>query len=131
MELFAKAVKQGITFQTPRGARTPQEVWRMPLVGNNGFNIDTVSTLLLERMEAAKGKSLVTVGKVDPEDELRLEVLKYIITDKRADQAAVKQAIERKRQREELQQDIAEAQRANRKSRSIEEMQRELASLAD
>lgn len=132
MELFAKAVKLGIVFQTPRGARTPQEIWRMPLVGNNDFNLDTVSSMLLHRIDEAQGKSLViTVGKVDPEDELRLEVLKYIIKDKRADMAAAQQAAERKRQREELQQDIAEKQREVRKERTLEEMQRELASLKD
>lgn len=129
MELFAKAVKLGLTFTTDRGRITPQDVWTLPLVGNNGFNLDTLSRELLKKVRAVEEESLVTERKIDTTDELRLEVLKYIISDKQAEKEAQENAAIKKAKREELQSLIAKKQSEKQEGKTLEQLQAELLDL--
>ena len=102
MELFAKAVKVGLTFTTSRGILTPQDVWQLPLTGNNGFNLDTLSRVLLKEVRATEEESLVTLSGVDVVTELRLEVLKFIIADKQAEAKKEQELVVKYQKREQL-----------------------------
>lgn len=126
MELFAQAVKKGITFKTERGNLNPQDVWQLPLAGNNGFNLDTLSRQVLKKVRAVEEESLVTEVKVSTEDELRLEILKFIIEDKQAEKDAAKNAAETKAKREQLKELIAKKQNQAQEDKSLEELQEEL-----
>lgn len=126
MELFAQAVKQGLTFKTERGNLNPQDVWQLPLTGNNGFNLDTLSRQVLKKVRAVEEESLVTEVKVSTEDELRLEILKFIIDDKQAEKEAAKNASETKAKRAQLQDLIAKKQNQAQEEKSLEELQAEL-----
>jgi len=102
MDLFTEAVKTGVSFSTERGQLLPQQVWQLPLTGNNGFNLDTISRSLLKKVRSVEEKSLVTEVKVDTTDELRLEILKFIIKDKQEDQEASKLALANKQKKQQL-----------------------------
>lgn len=130
MEIFAKAVKTGLTFATPRGSRLPQEIYQLPLTGNNGFNLDEVSKMLLKKINAQGEESLVvSSSKVSPKDKLRLEILKFIINDKQQEAAAKEQDVIRKKRIEQIQSLIATKQQEEQASKSLEELQAELLSL--
>lgn len=129
MELFAKAVKQGLTFNTSRGVVLPQDVWKMPLTGNNGFNLDVLSRDLLKKVRASEEDSLVSESKVDPKDQLRLDVLKFIIEDKQEEAKAAEDALLKKQKKEKLQSLIAQKQDEEISSKSLEELQEELLKL--
>lgn len=130
MELFAKAVKQGLTFVTERGLISPQAVWQLPLTGNNGFNLDSLSRDVLKKVRASEEESLVVETKVSSVDELRLEILKFIIADKHKDAEAAKDAINKKARREELLALRAEKQKEASKGMSIEDIDKELSDLS-
>ncbi|AGH32127.1 hypothetical protein VPHG_00060 [Vibrio phage 11895-B1] len=129
MDMFAKIVKLGLTYKTDRGQILPQDVYKLPLTGNNGFNLDSISRELLKKVRETQQDSLVTTSKADPDDELRLEVLKFIIEDKQQELQAAKDASLRKQQREELQELIAKKQKEAKSEKSVEELQAELLAL--
>lgn len=129
MELFAKIVKMGLTFPTSRGNRLPQELWSLPLVGNNGYNLDEISKELLQKIRSADVESLVVESKADPLDLLRLEVLKVIIKDKQDEQKAAQERKAKIAQRNELLRRIAKKQDEKEDQKSLEELYKELDSL--
>lgn len=116
MDLFAKVVKMGLMFKTVRGLVTPQQLWQMPLSGNNGYNLDQVSREVLAEMNT-KSESLVTVAKVDVQNELRVEVLKFVIEDLQSELARKEKA---KKTRERNQQIAAILER--KENASLESM---------
>lgn len=87
MDIFAKAVKQDLMFKTVRGLVTPQQLFKMPLTGNNDFNLDVVSREVLAEQNV-QSDSLVAVTKANPLNELRIEILKFVIADIEAANAA-------------------------------------------
>lgn len=79
MELFAKVTQKGLTFKTVKGTVSVQDLWQIPLTSKNGFDLDTVSREVLRKVRETQEDSLVSQVKPDTDDELRLDVLKYII----------------------------------------------------
>lgn len=129
MELFAKVVKMGLNFQTVKGVVLPQDLWNMPLTGNNGFNLDQVSRELLKLVRATQEDSLVSTAKINPVDELRLEVLKVIIADKQAENEAKEVAALKKAERDTLLALKAKKQEAQLGELSLEEINLKLSEL--
>ena len=129
MELFAQVVKTGLTFTTVRGTLTPQDVWQLPLTGNNGFNLDTLSREVLKKVRATQEESLVTEAKVDSKDELRLEVLKFIIEDKQSEAKKLQEATMNKQKKEQLLMLKAKKQAQKQDELTEEEIDAQLAEL--
>ncbi|AUR92200.1 coil containing protein [Vibrio phage 1.170.O._10N.261.52.C3] len=101
--IFAEVVKKGLMFTTSRGTLSPQDVWSLPLTGNNGFNLDEVSKALLKKVRDSEEESLVsTPSKASESDVLLLEVLKFIIEDKKGEIEEAKSSMERKAKRDRL-----------------------------
>lgn len=128
--LFLKAVKTGLTFPTERGAQTPQVIYQLPLTGNNGFNLDTLSRTLLKKMRSVEEESLVTESKVDSTDELRLEILKYIIKDKQEEQEAQRLAVFNREEMQRLLKLKANKQNEKEAELSEEEIDAQIAKLS-
>jgi len=131
MDIFQQAVKTGLTFSTSRGNRLPQEIYQLPLTGNNGFNLDEISRVLLATIRSTEEESLVSKSKTDPEDLLRLSILKAIIADKKEDARLVEQTAMRTRRKSELMAMIADKETKADKRRSVEDLYAELAALED
>lgn len=129
MELFAKAVKTGLTFSSVKGTLLPQDLYKMPLTGNNGFNLDQISRELLKVVRSTQEDSLVVTSKVNPTDQLRLEVLKFIIEDKQADEQAATLLAVKKAQRESLLALKAKKQQDQLGELSLEDIDAKLAEL--
>ncbi|CAH9017056.1 putative coil containing protein [Vibrio phage 193E37-1] len=130
MELFAKAVKSGLTFATERGRITPQDLWNLPLTGNNGFNLKTVSRELLKAVKVTQEEDLVTeTNSVDASNQLRLEVIKFIIADKKEEKEINEKTLENKQKREQLLKLKAKKQGEAMEELSVEEIDAQLAAL--
>lgn len=130
MHIIAKAAKTGLLINTPRGSMNVLQLWQMPLTGNNGFNLDVVSRDLLASVRQGAQESLVTTSKISSTDELRIEVLKFIIADKQADADARKQEVANIKRKQELQELIADKMRMKEQGRSLEDLEKELRSLS-
>lgn len=128
---FIEAVKYGITFATSRGPRTISEMWTLPLLGNNGYNLDTISREMLAELHKSQEQSLVVeTTKENRELKLKLDILKFIIDDKKTERNAKRLEIEKAEKRRELQEAIAKKQKEAVQEKSLEDLQAELASLS-
>ncbi|ALY07175.1 hypothetical protein VmeM32_00189 [Vibrio phage vB_VmeM-32] len=128
---FVEAVKHGLTFATSRGQRTISEMWTLPLTGNNGYNLDVISRELLSELRKTQEESLVVeTTKANRELQVKLEILKFIIDDKKAEKAAKRLEIEKAEKRRELQEAIVETKKKMYKEKTLEELQAELAALS-
>lgn len=123
MDAMTALVKKGLTFETSKGRLLPQDLYKMPLTSRTGFDLDHVSRDLLATMRTTAEESLVvTPTKANEEDELRLEVLKIIIADKKAEETARKDAQAKKAKIERLDALIASKQDEVDHNKSLEEL---------
>lgn len=130
-EIFKKAVKLNLTFATSRGVQLPQQIYQLPLTGNNGFNLDMISKDVLKSVRKVDEESLVTDSKIDPLDQLRLDILKVIIADKKAEIKANEERSEKAAKLQKLLAIKAKRQEDKIEEISDEELEAELAALKE
>lgn len=124
-DIFMEIVKQGLTFTTPRGQMLPQDVFKLPLSGSSGCDLDVVSKLLLTEMRAQQEESLVTTTTPkNAANELRKEVLMAIIADRRAEAEAAAQRRENREHNAKIAAAIEQAENKELAGKSVEELRK-------
>lgn len=84
-ELFRKAIENKLRFPAAgRNVLSLEELYDLPLAGNNGTNLDTVANLINNELQAKRGKvSFVTTNTRNDRDveelEAKLELVKDVI----------------------------------------------------
>lgn len=103
MELFQKAVKLNLTFKTVRGIRTVADIYHLPMKGNEGFNLDEISKVVLKETNKVVQESLIeTTEEVSEEAALRLSVLRAILDDRVVDERAAKDQADKAKRKQHL-----------------------------
>lgn len=104
MNIFERAVRAKLRFETTRGALSTEQLLDMPLTARDGFSLDETAQAVAARLEAVQTKSFVKVtpNKVAAENELRLEILKHVIESKLADQKAAETRVANEERRRQL-----------------------------
>jgi len=123
MNLFKEALVQKLRFKTIRGNISTEELWDIPLTSKNGFSLnDIAKDIYLELKQEVEIDFVGGTTSENSEGNLKLEILKEIIKDK-------KEAIERKEQEASSKTHnqfidalIAEKKNESLKSMSIEEL---------
>ena len=123
MNLFKEALMQKLRFKTIRGNISTEELWDIPLTSKNGFSLnDIAKDIYLELKQEVEIDFVGGTTSENSEGNLKLEILKEIIKDK-------KEAIERKEQEASSKTHnqfidalIAEKKNESLKSMSIEEL---------
>lgn len=95
MEIFEKAIREKLRFDSTRGQLTTEDLWDLSLEKLNEMAIEVNNKLQLEEQP-----SFIPDQKKRPSNlSLKLEILKHVITEKyNADKAKA----DRKKRREEL-----------------------------
>lgn len=124
MELFAKATQKGLTFKTVKGLVSVQELWKMPLTSSNEFNLDVVSRDVLKQVRSSQEDSLVTQNTVSTDDEIRLDVLKYIIEFKKGEIKSKEEAKVTEAHNARIDELIQRKKEEDLASKSIEELEK-------
>ena len=126
--LFELATRKKLRFASPKGLLTTEDLWDLPMTGNT--SLDTVSKLANRDVKASAEESFVVeASAVNGEANLKLDILKYIISVRKAeiaDRQAAKEKIERKRKLLDL---LAEKDNEKDAAMSREEILKELESL--
>ena len=126
--LFEMATRQKLRFASPKGLLTVEDLWDLPMTGNT--SLDTVSKLANRDVKASAEESFVVeASAVNGEANLKLDILKYIISVRKAeiaDRQAAKEKVERKRKLLDL---LAEKDNEKDAAMSREEILKELESL--
>lgn len=131
MNIFEQASRKKIRFASDRGELTTEQLWDLPLLSKNGFDLDTVAKAVNSQLKAVSEESFVTttVKPQQSELELKLEILKHVIAVKVEEREKAKKAADRKVERERLLALLDQKQQAALAELSPEEIQKRLAEL--
>lgn len=133
-KLFEQATRGKLRFESSKGPLTTEQLWEVPLIAKVGtFSLDEVAKAAKRELDAATEESFVEtkVNAAKVTAELKLEVVKYIISVRVAEVAAANKRKERAELRKQLTEALAEKQVDAIKGMSVEEIQRKLDELDD
>lgn len=123
-ELFLKASRIKLRFQTKRGSITVEDLWDLPLTSNTGkVNLDELAIEAFNKIEQTPTVSFVTtVSKADSIAELQLEILKYVISVKQAENSEKLQANAKAAEKQKLLEILSRKQDAAKENLSEQEL---------
>lgn len=111
--LFIRASRLKLRFNTPRGSITVEDLWDLPLTSTTGkINLDQLAVNAFNGIEKQPQVSFVsTVTKGECLDTLRLEILKYVIAAKQAENKAKVDASAKAAEKQQLLELLKEKQK--------------------
>lgn len=111
---FKEVILADLTFTGPNGQLSPQQVVKLPLACNKGFNLTAISEALLSEAPKAKKNLVSSVYEGSDIHELKVEFLTEVIEDAKAKLKAeaeiAQQATADKHRNDRINQRIAELQ---------------------
>lgn len=125
--LFEQASRAKLRFTSIKGPLSTEQLWDLPLLSKNGFSLDDVAKAAKRELDLASEESFVKA--TSPEKtaaELRLDVVKHVISVRIAENDAATKRTERAALRKQLTEALAEKQIDTIKGMSVEEIQRKL-----
>lgn len=127
--MFEEVTRKSIRFPTVRGEVTVEDLWAMPLTSKSNFDLDNVAKTVNSKIRESEVDSFVKASKADPDDVLRLEVVKHIIGVKMDEAKTRADTAKTKRRREELMAALDAKNTQALAAMSAEDIQKELAKL--
>jgi hypothetical protein len=129
--MFEYATRNKLRFASPRGELSVEQLWDMPLRSKDDFNLDGVARSANRALKAAVEESFVETQKTAAQARLEntLEVVKYIIGVKLAEEAEAKKAADNRTEKEKLLKILAEKQDGKLSELSEKEIQKRIAAL--
>lgn len=117
-ELFLKATKQKLRFQTNRGLVTTEDLWDLSL-----DDLDSLARSLNKEIKEKGEESFIKTTKVDPKIKLSFEVAKSVIETKLADADKAQKAAATKEKNQKILALIARKKDAELEGLSLEELE--------
>lgn len=131
--IFEYATRNKLRFASIRGELTVEQLWDVPLRSRDGFDLNTiakkVSALNKELSELNFVETIKTA--VHTRCETALEIVKYIIEVKLAEEKAATERATKKKEKEQLLEILAEKQAGKLSELSEKELQKRIAALED
>lgn len=81
-KMFEKATREKVRFTTPVGVLSVEDLWDLPVESKTRTSLDGIYIVLNREIKDTKEESFVAKTKVNPITELKLEIVKHIITTK-------------------------------------------------
>lgn len=137
MNIFERAARSKLRFESLAGYITTEDLWDLPLVAtkranrNERVDLDTIARATSSALRGMDQDSFVEM-KPDPRKvvyELQLEILKHIIASKVADQQAAETRAAKAEQRRVLTEALAQKESSEIGAMSKEEILAKLAEL--
>lgn len=123
MNMFEQATRMKLRFETNKCCASVEDLWDLPLQRANGVSLDGVAIQVSRKLKEAEQESFVSKPSRDTsEDQLRLEILKHIITVKMSEQKAAQEAADKRQQRQNIDALIAKKQQDEMAGKSLEEL---------
>jgi hypothetical protein len=125
INIFERASRLKLRFETPKGLLTIEDLWDLPLTSNSGkANLDDVARGLHRQIKESETESfVVNPAKADESAQIGFEVVKHVISVRLAEAEAARvrnESSEKKRRILEL---IAHKQDEALSAKSVEELQ--------
>lgn len=125
MDVFEKAGRLKLRFNTIKGGLAVEDLWDIPLVGD--FSLDELAKSLNRAIKQNADESFVVQAKKDEKevlDELRFDIVKHIISVKLADIEDAENATARKTYKEKLLTIIAGKKDAKLEGKSLKDLEK-------
>lgn len=130
LNLFEIASRSKFRFETKRGEITAEQLWDIALTGND--SVDAIAINLNDALQKSSTKSFVTTSNpADKETQLKLELVKYVISVRLAEAAVRAEKAEKAAQRRVLREAIAAKETEELLSGSADDLKKRLAELED
>lgn len=130
MEMYKKASRMKITFKSNRGTLSLDDLWDLPLSGNDGFNLDSIAKGVNKQIKDSEEESFVSTKSVTSMVQvLRLDILKDIIATKLTEADEATNRIEKDEKRKKILAAIANKQESAFSEKTLEELESDLKSL--
>lgn len=129
--IFELAARHKLRFTSSRGLLLTEQLWDLPLVSNDDFNLDAVARQASKDLKELSEESFVTPKASLPRQlaEVRLAIVKHVIKCRIAEREALRTSAVRRAEREKILRILAEKQDGRLASLSEEELQKQLAAL--
>lgn len=103
MSMFEKATRAKLRFSSPRGDLSVEDLWDLPLTSKTNIDLDSLAKRVNRNLKETSEESFVTPVKAsNTRDDLRMEILKHIISVKIADRDAKTERDAKKVKRDRL-----------------------------
>lgn len=131
--IFEYATRNKLRFASPRGELTVEQLWDVPLRSGDDFNLNMIAKTTNKALKEISEESFVETKKTAKQIRLEnaLEVVKYVIDVKLAEEKAAETRAERKKEKEKLLEILAEKQAGKLSELSEKELQKRIAALED
>ena len=133
--LFRKAIENKWRFSVPgRNVLSLEELYDLPLSGNNGTNLDTVANVINNQLQAKRGKVSFVTNNTQNDREVaeledKLELVKDVIQVKLERNAARQEQVAKASEKAMLENLLAQKQAESLANMSEEEIRKRLAEL--
>lgn len=133
INIFEYAARNKIRFASPRGELTVEQLWEVPLRSTDDFNLNIVAKAANETVKQANEENFVETKRTTKHvrAEIALDLVKYVIETKLADEAAAIRKVENKQRKEKLLAVLAEKQAGKLSEMSERELKKQIAELED
>lgn len=125
MNIFQQAAQVKLRFTSPRGPLAVEDLYDLPLktTKNNGMCLNDVAiTVHNELKNNAEISFVEEIAPVDAVNQLRMEILKTIIAEKKAENVAKKAAMDKAAKKQKLLALIADKQDEELKGKSLADL---------
>lgn len=131
MNIFETASRKAFRFTSNKGELTTEQLWSLPLVSGNKFDLNNVAVAVNNDLKALAEESFVSVKKVPGKADLetKLEIVKHIIVIRQEELEAARSAAEKAAKREKLVQALANQEDKQLESMTPDEIRAKLAEL--
>lgn len=125
------ALRKKMRWASPAGTLTLEDLWDLPLTSKSKANLDDIARELFAGLQNTKNTvSFVEPTKVlDTMLQVSFDIVKHIIDVKLAERAAAAEVADRAAKKQKLMELIASKKDEALSSKSLDELQAELASL--
>lgn len=129
--MFEYATRAKLRFPSIKGELTVEQLWDLPLQAKTAFDLDNTARAVNAELKSVTEDSFVAT-KPNPAKadlEIKLELVKHIISVRMAENEAARNALARKAEKEKLMGLLEKKQDAALESLSTEEIQKRLDAL--
>jgi hypothetical protein len=128
--MFQKASRLKLRFIATTGhAFNVEDLWDMPLKSTRTVSLDALAMATHKRIKDSQEVSFVDEVQKDSTEQLRLDILKHVISTKQAENAAIRKESEIKAERQRLMELIDRKQNEADESLSLDELNEKLKEL--
>jgi len=128
-KLFINGTRKGWRFNSTRGKLSIEQLWELPLKVRTNFDLDTVAKTLNKEVKEQEEESFVSTTTKNTELAEKLELIKYIISVKLQETKDKQDAQAKAERRQQILELLAEKEVEGLKSKSKEELLKELETL--